>query len=74
MERQGGDALGAMTYFVRVTGRRRAFVTFELAIGSPDLSVELMMPDAQFEEFRRRYGAIDLTSVDADGCERGDRS
>ncbi|TSE20386.1 Phenol hydroxylase subunit [Tepidimonas aquatica] len=40
--------------FVRVTAERGAFVEFDFAIGWPELSVELVLPRAAFEEFCAR--------------------
>ena len=38
--------------FVRVLKRRsNGFIEFEFSIGWPELSVELMLPEADFEEF-----------------------
>ncbi len=38
--------------FVRVLKRRsNGFVEFEFSIGWPELSVELMLPEADFKEF-----------------------
>lgn len=38
--------------YVRVTGQRAdGLVAFDFAIGWPELSVELMLPAAAFEEF-----------------------
>ncbi|PKO84175.1 MAG: phenol hydroxylase [Betaproteobacteria bacterium HGW-Betaproteobacteria-11] len=41
-----------MNKFVRVTLRREdGFVEFDFAIGSPDIFVELMLPEAAFRGF-----------------------
>lgn len=44
-------------HFVRVTGRRSRFVEFDYAIGSPDLAVELIMPEDMFVVFCERVKA-----------------
>lgn len=55
----------SMTSFVRVTGiRNGTFVEFEFALGDRDLSVELIMPFAAFDEFCRRQGAVLLPTAD----------
>lgn len=42
--------------FVRVRERRPdGFIVFDFAIGDPGLSVELMLPAAQFDEFCRTH-------------------
>lgn len=48
--------------FVRVTGERAdGLVAFEFAIGWPELSVELLLPRAAFDEFcaRQRVQRLD---------------
>jgi len=40
--------------FVRITGERRGCVEFDFAIGWPELSVELVLPRAAFDDFCRR--------------------
>lgn len=58
--------------FVRVRERRpEGFIEFDFAIGDPGLSVELILPEAAFEEFcathRVRYlSAEEGEQVDAD--------
>ncbi len=54
-----------MTAFVRVTGiRNGTFVEFEFAIGDRDLSIELIMPFAAFDEFCRQQAAVVLPTAD----------
>ena len=54
-----------MTSYVRVTGIRNGkFVEFEFALGDSDLSVELIMPFAAFDEFCRRQEAVVLPAAD----------
>ena len=54
-----------MTATVRVTGIRHGkFVEFEFSLGDSDLSVELIMPFAAFDEFCRERGAVVLPSAD----------
>ncbi len=48
--------------FVRVRRRRdNGLVEFDFAIGTPEVFVELMMPDAAFDEFCRTNAVVDLT-------------
>ena len=42
---------------VRITGLRRGFVDFDFILGDPQLSVELLMPAAEFQDFCQREGA-----------------
>lgn len=61
---QGEDA-GAQRKYVRVTGHRgKSFVEFEFAVGSPDLFVELILPEPAFAEFCRRHDVTPLPSSD----------
>lgn len=51
----GGPAPHAR-YWVRVTRRRDdGFVEFDFAIGDPELSVDLILPRAAFDEFCARH-------------------
>ena len=56
--------------FVRVTRRRdNGLVEFDFAIGTPEVFVELIMPDGAFDEFCRANAVVDLTDqpvADAD--------
>lgn len=58
--------------FVRVRDRRAdGFIEFDFAIGDPDLTVELILPAAAFEEFCATHRVRHLTAdeeahVDAD--------
>lgn len=57
------DAFDPARRFVRVTGiNPRGFVEFEFSVGIPDLCVELMLPQAAFEEFCISQSAERLTS------------
>lgn len=50
---------------IRVTGIRRGrFVEFDYSVGDRDLSVELIMPLAAFDEFCRRDGTVVLPAAD----------
>lgn len=50
---------------VRITGIRRGrFVEFDYSVGDRDLSVELIMPLAAFEEFCRRDGTMVLPAAE----------
>lgn len=51
--------------FVRVTGcRGKDLIEFDFAIGSPDLFVELILPEAALAEFCRNNEVELLTSGD----------
>jgi len=42
--------------FVRITERRpNGFVAFEFSVGWPDMSVELALPEQQFNEFCSKF-------------------
>jgi phenol hydroxylase P0 protein len=48
------DIFDVTRKFVRVTGcLPNGFITFEFAVGEPDVFVELVMPQAAFESFCR---------------------
>lgn len=48
--------------FVRVRRRRdNGLVEFDFTIGTPEVFVELMMPEAAFDEFCRTNAVVDLT-------------
>ncbi|MBT0670120.1 toluene monooxygenase [Novosphingobium profundi] len=50
--------------FVRVRGRRPGGITeFDFAIGAPEIFVELIMPDAAFEQFCADNNVIDVTGT-----------
>ena len=57
--------------FVRVTGRHKGIVAFDFAIGWPDISVELALPEALFAEFCSHNNVEILT--DAGGEKLGER-
>ena len=51
------------TKYVRVTGcRGKDFIEFDFAIGSPDLYVELILPEAAFADFCRQNDVVLLPS------------
>jgi phenol/toluene 2-monooxygenase (NADH) P0/A0 len=51
--------------FVRVTGcRGKDLIEFDFAVGSPDLFVELILPEAALAEFCRSNEVIVLPSGD----------
>lgn len=53
--------------FVRVTGcRAKDFIEFDFAVGSPDLFVELILPEAAFAEFCRHNDVVLLPSGSED--------
>lgn len=57
-------------HYVRVTGRRGRFIEFDYSIGSPELAVELIMPEKAFREFCAEHHAVQLTPEE---CARIDR-
>ena len=58
--------------YVRVLGRRLGrFVEFEFFLNDEDLCVELVMPDAAFQEFCESYNAEVLPSKAPTGEESG---
>lgn len=57
-----GDLLDAK--FIRVRNRRaNGLVQFDFAIGAPEIFVELLMPQAAFDEFCAANGVIDITGL-----------
>lgn len=57
------DPVNKPPRFVRVTGcRARDFIEFDFAIGSPDLFIELILPEAAFAEFCRHNEVVVLPS------------
>ena len=60
----------AARHYVRITGRRGRFVEFDYSIGSPELAVELIMPETAFTEFCAAHNAGQLTPEE---CARIDR-
>ena len=49
--------------FVRVTGcRAKDFIEFDFAVGTPDLFIELILPEASFAEFCRHNDVVLLPS------------
>lgn len=60
----------ALQHFVRVTGRRRRFIEFDYAIGSPDLAIELILPVESFHEFCRRNGVTMITDEQGAALDR----
>ncbi len=53
----GGTEININARWVRVTGTRGRFVTFDFTIGDPCLTVELILPYAAFSEFRAANNA-----------------
>lgn len=52
MDTRPDDSFDLSRKFVRVTGSpREGLVAFEFSIGGPELTVELLMPSAAFDEF-----------------------
>lgn len=59
--------------FVRITERRaNGFVAFEFSVGWPDMSVELALPEPQFNEFCSKNNVEFLT--EAVGTKLGDHN
>jgi phenol hydroxylase P0 protein len=57
------NPVDATRKFVRVTGcRARDLIEFDFAVGSPDLFVELILPEAAFAEFCRNNNVVILNS------------
>jgi len=50
--------------------RDNGLIEFEFAIGSPELSVELILPREAFEAFRRMPGMEPISDAEAERCER----
>lgn len=51
--------------FVRLRNRRAGgIVEFDFAIGAPEIFVELMMPEAAFDQFCADNRVIDLTGTE----------
>ena len=66
------DAATLARRYVRITGRSaNGFVTFEFSVGWPDMSVELALPEPQFNEFCSTHNVEFLT--DAVGDKLGDQ-
>ena len=56
------DAATMARRYVRVTDRRsNGFVAFEFSVGWPDMSVELALPEEQFNEFCKKNNVVFLT-------------
>ena len=59
------DRTGGLPKYVRVTGcRGRDLIEFDFAVGSPELFVELILPEAAFAEFCRSNDVVVLPSGD----------
>jgi len=56
------DGVDVTRKYVRITDAGDDFVEFDFAIGWPDLSVELVLPRAAFEEFCARNAVTFLDS------------
>jgi len=50
--------------------RDDGFIEFEFAIGSPELSVELILPRSAFDAFRRMPGMEAISDAEAERCDR----
>lgn len=67
---QPKEVAGAPRKYVRVTGcRAKSFIEFDFAVGSPDLFVELILPEAAFAEFCR-CNDVALLPSGGDGAAR----
>ncbi len=56
--------------FVRIRKRVRGFVEFDFAIGDPSIYIELILPDAAFEEFCKKNQAVHMTKQQAEAVDR----
>ena len=57
--------------YVRVTERMaNGFIAFDFAIGSPDLFVELILPEAAFDVFCKANNAVTMTKEQSDIVDR----
>lgn len=65
---QGGDPTRRFYRLRHV--RDDGFIEFDFAIGSPELSVELILPHAAFEAFRQMPGMEVISDAEAARCER----
>jgi phenol/toluene 2-monooxygenase (NADH) P0/A0 len=54
-------ALNAGTRYVRITHHRRGFVEFQFSIGDPTLYLEMILPQAAFDEFCITNKAVRLS-------------
>ncbi len=54
--------------FVRITGRRGAFVEFEFGVGSPDLHLDLVLPESSFAAFCRTNHVVILEGEPGSGA------
>lgn len=64
---EGADGRAIHPRFVRILKRQpNGLVAFEFAVGWPDLSVELVLPEALFDEFCERQRVTFLTEPAAD--------
>ncbi len=56
------QSVASLRKFVRVTDRRpNGLVAFEFAMGWPDLTAEMVLPEAMFDEFCNRHQVEFLT-------------
>ncbi len=65
----GSPAAVLSRKFVRVTGRRGAFIEFEFGIGSPDLHLDLVLPEAAFAAFCRSNEVVILEGEPVSGAQ-----
>lgn len=66
------DGVDVTRKYVRITAERGAFVEFDFAIGWPELSVELVLPRAAFEEFCARNAVTFLDPEPDESTPRDD--
>lgn len=64
----GSTGVDLSRKFVRVTGRRGAFVEFEFGIGSPDLHLDLVLPEGSFAAFCRTNDVVVLEGAPGPGA------
>lgn len=64
------DLIAELQHYVRVTKvLHNKFVEFEFSIGDPTLCVELVLPFREFEEFRDRHKAQELSAEQVNAVE-----
>lgn len=59
-----------LTRYVRVRKRVKGFVEFDFAIGDPSIYIELILPDAAFEQFCRHNRVVHMTEAEAQAVDR----
>ena len=65
----GIDPDGSPKCFIRIKGKRQRFIEFDFAVGSPDLAMEMIMPEIDFAEFCHRHHVIMIDQRDSDAID-----